>query len=290
MSRLKSRSVVLAALLGATGLSAFVPAWAANPANSPTLMSSQAQSNADATTQAQMAGLMQQWTAAVVGFAHQVGSAIAWNSTCSSNAVNYRPMYLYAGPGGAAACQFSSGSGTALGTVPVYTSLSGPTTCQSQNGNGTVAGINLSAPVNLAGLPLSLASAGTQQATAYQQAIGNGNTFFPAQAGGPFGGTFCAAVAYNQPAAQNMTFVTWYAPSASQINAQSNAQSSTSGQKTPQMMVFSAGQAFTNSVNNSTMGGSMQPIYTMQANGQAPSWMTGTTSIATTFFNMLGIK
>ncbi len=265
MLHLKSRSVVLAALLGATGLFASVPAWAANPANSPTLMSSQAQSNADATTQAQMAGLMQQWTAAVVGFAHQAGAAISWNQNQSQTAVSYAPLYLYAGPGGASACQFAGGSGTPLGTV---------------------AGINMSAPVNLAGLSLNLSSAGTQQATSYQQAIGNGNTFFPAQAGGPFGGTFCAAVSYNQPSAQNMAFVTWYAPSASQINAQS----STSGQKTPKMLVFSAGQAFTNSLNNSSMGGSMQPIYGMQIDGQPGSWMSGTTSKATSFFNMLGIQ
>ncbi len=246
-------------------------AWGANPVNNPNVMSSQAQSNADATTQAQMAALMQQWTAAVVEFAHQLGAAIPWNQNQTQTPITYAPLYLYAGPGGAAACQFPGGNGTPLGTV---------------------AGINLNAPVNLAGLSLNLASAGTQQASAYQQAIGNGNTFFPGptqpgqpQAGGPFGGTFCAAIAYNQPAAQNMTFATWYAPSASQISAQS----STSGQKTPKMLVYSAGQQFTNSINGSPMGGSIMPIFSMQP-GSAQSWMTGVTSKAQSFFNMFGIK
>jgi len=233
------------------------PAFAAdNPAQSATLQSAKAGSNADAAVQAQLATLMQQWTAAAISFSHQVGAGIPWNQNQTTTPIAYAPMFLYAGPGGAASCRFTAAAGTALPAV---------------------AGINLSSPVNLAGTSLNLSAAGTQQASAYQQVLGNGNTFFPANASGPFGGTYCAAVAFNSPAAQQMSVSTWYAPSPTAM------QQTTAAQSTPRMAVFKAAQSFTNSLNQSTMGGSLSPVYTMNANGQAQSWMNGSTSKASQF-------
>lgn len=237
-------------------------AWAAGPTQNPVLMDAKAQANADASTVAQMAALMQQWSAAVVTFAHQVGSAVPWNADQSGQPLAYAPMYLYAGPGGAQACRFTGGSGAALPTV---------------------SGINLAQPVNLAGLSLNLGSAGSQQAAAYQQGVGNGNTFFPQNAGGPLGGTFCAAVIYNSPAAQQMQVATWYAPSPQSLSQQALAP----GQKTPKMLVYDAAQNFTNAINLSPMGGSVLPVYSMNVNGQPNAWLQGATSKAMQFLRGL---
>lgn len=244
-------------MLGAACLAVLsASAWAQTPQHNPDLQSSRAQSSASAAMQSQMKGLMQQWMAAAVGFAHQAGSAIPWNQVNSTVPINYAPMFLYAGPGGAAACQFNGSAGTAL---PV------------------VAGINLASPVNLAGLRLVLPAAASGQAIAYQNAIGAGNTFFPAQSGGPLDGTFCASVAYNQPAAQQIQVVTWYAPSATAL-----AQGSGAGE-TPKMMLYSAAQSFTNAINQSPLGGSAQPLYGNNITATASSWMTQSTSKAARF-------
>lgn len=239
-------------------------AWADVPAQNPILMSAKAQANADASTAAQMAALMQQWSAAVIAFAHQAGSAIPWNTPYTTQAINYAPLYLYAGPGGAAACRFVGGSGTPLPTV---------------------AGINLSQPVNLAGVTLNLAAGGSEQAKAYQQVVGNGNTFFPQNAGGPFGGTFCAAVSYisdNALYSQKIQVATWYAPS-----AQALSQSAASGGKTAKMIAYDAAQNFTNALNQSAMGGSVNPIYSMNAGGDPGTWIQGVPSKAMQFFRGL---
>lgn len=246
----------VASLAALSSLSLASSAWADNMQHNATLQASQAQSNADAAMQAQLKGLMQQWMAASVGFAQQAGSAVPWNQTNSATPIDYAPLYLYAGPGGSAACQFGSGSGTQLPSV---------------------AGINLSAPVNLAGQKLTLPASASSQAAAYQQAIGNGNTFFPAQAGGPFNGTFCAAAAYNQPGAQQVQVVTWYAPSATSLAQQSATQ------KTPTMVLYSAAQSFTNAVNQSALGGSAQPIYGNNISASPSSWMNQVTSKASQF-------
>lgn len=210
--------------------------------------------------QAQLKGLMQQWMAATVSFAHQCGSSIPWNQVNTQTPINYAPMALYAGPGGASACRFTGGAGSALPSV---------------------AGINLASPVDLAGQRVTFPASASSQAAAYQTVVGNGNTFFPSQAGGPFNGTFCAAVAYNQPAAQQIQVAVWYAPSAAALAQQSSTQ------KTPKMVLYGASQSFTNAINQSPLGGSAQPLYGDNITATASSWMTQATSKSTQFMGNL---
>lgn len=232
-------------------------ALADNMQHNATLQTSQAQSNADAAIQAQLKGLMQQWTAAAVGFAQQAGSAVPWNQPNSTTPINYAPLYLYAGPGGASACQFAGGAGSPLPSV---------------------SGINLAAPVNLSGQRLTLSASDSNQAASYQQAIGNGNTFFPSQAGGPFNGTFCASAAYNPNGnAQQVQIVTWYAPSSAALAQH------TSTQKTPSMVIYSAAQSFTNAINQSSLGGAAKPIYGENISASPSSWINQSTSKAAQF-------
>jgi hypothetical protein len=251
-------------------------AFADSGANQARIMAARSQSNADEATVAQLASLMQTWSAAAAEFAHQVGSAVPWNESYTQTPIQYAPMYLYAGPGGASACHFPGGPGKSLKSLPAVFKADG-------------ARVPLDQPVNLAGLTLDLSRSDSEQAKAYQAAIGAPNTFFPKNPGGPFNGTYCAAVAYNQPAAKQFQIVTWYAPSASAMQATLATKDGGATSLTPQMLLSKAGQLFANAVRSSPLGGSVQPIYKVAGvdNGVKTAWAAQVRTPGTQVFSSI---
>jgi hypothetical protein len=263
----KMRRLVSLTLACLPGL--FPAAHADTAANQSQITAARAYSNTDQATMSQLASLMQTWSAAAATFAHQVGSAVPWNQTNTQTPIQYAPMYLYAGPNGPGPCQFPGAQGN-LSALPAIVDASGRP-------------VNLSQPVNLAGLTINLSQLGSEQAKAYQAAIGAPNTFFPQNMGGPFNGTYCAAVAYNQPNAKQFQIVTWYAPSSSEMQATLASQRGGASQ-TPAMLLYGANQRFANAITDSALGGSARPIY-YTGTGSGQQWLTQASSKAPGFLN-----
>lgn len=255
-------SVAACALFGA--------AHAASPDNAISLARNQA--NTDAATTAQMANLMQQWNAAVIDFAQTIASDIPWNQNQSTAGIQYAPLLLYAGPTASAPSPAACGFSTLTATGQALP---------------TAMGINLSQPVNLAGLSVNMGAGTSQQAAAYAQATGTQPVkFFPSGVGSPLGGTYCAAVQFtftgqnttSNTTNQTATIATWYVPSAGQTPVNG-------GSSLPQNLVFNAAQTFANQIASTGQGGSVTPLYT-NANNTA-NWNALTASKSSQFMQLL---
>lgn len=154
----------------------------------------------EAAQKGQISLLFRQWLSAVTTFAHQLGAAIPYNIPNSKMAVDYRPMFLYAGNGGASACRYPSVSGGM--NFPPVTGL----------------GVDLNAPVNFAGMTMNYAvMTDSEQIKAYHQVVGDRATFLPSDFKDFFDGVFCAVVDYNNPAPKKVSIVAWYAPNESNV-------------------------------------------------------------------------
>lgn len=193
------------------------------------------------TASSQLSALFQAWTSAVVLFSHQVGSLVPWNVMNTTTPVAYAPLRMYAGSN-PAACGFPSASGVALPTVNIGASL------------------DLSRPVNLGGLSVNLAPAGvtnvSQQAMAYQQAIGAPNTFFPGAATIPYNGTLCASALYNQPNPMQIQIAAWFVP----------------GQAVSDVVTYTAAQKMANVWSQSM--GTNHPYSMIYGGSTGDSWKT----------------